>query len=134
MQWGTVEVPPPGSYSHAPSSSQSSDHAASESTMPNPQDESDFMIDPIFLSDGEFSAPVTSESSPAVTKEDIWSLLSGTLFSETYHQSFELLQVSYSDHNILHTVTLLTVITMANHARLECGAMQKETLMETMTV
>ena len=39
----------------------------------------------------------------------------------------EQLQVSYSDPNIVHTVTLLPVITMADHARLECAAMQKET-------
>ena len=69
---------------------------------------------------------------PSVSFLTEWENLTEALAKQ--REKYELLQVSYSDHNILHTVTLLTVITMANHARLECGAMQKETLMETMTV
>ena len=59
--------------------------------MLNLQDHSDF-IDLIVSSDEDFSAPVTSESSLAVTEEDIWALLNGTLFSGTYHQSLSLSQ------------------------------------------
>ena len=46
----------------------------------------------LLSSDEDFSAPVTSESPLAVTVEDLWALLNGTPFSETYHQSLSLSQ------------------------------------------